>query len=103
MDKISYAISYEKDLRPESISKIINQNNNTNYLKTRTEYDIYNSNINYSSERKYKSKKNSKSKKGIKGKYSNMNINNYNRIVYMQNIKRKYYNIGKQNIKKEVV
>ena len=106
LDKISYAISYDKDLRPESISKKINQNNNTNYLNTRTEYDIYNSNINYSSEKKYNTKQNSKSKNkniiGIKGKYSNMNINNYNRIV-MQNIKRKHYNIGKQNIKNEVV
>ena len=106
MDKISYAISYDKDLRPESISKKINQNNNTNYLNTKTEYDIYNSN--YSSEKKYSTKNNSKSKsknknkKGIKGKYSNMNINNYNRIVYMQNIKRKHYNIGKKNIKNEL-
>ena len=107
MDKISYAISYDKDLRPESISKKINQNNNTNYLNTRTEYDIYNSNINYSSEKKYYTKDNSKSKskskKGIKGKYSNMNINNYSRIVYMQNIKRKHYNVGKQSIKNEIV
>ena len=103
MDKISYAISYDKDFRPESISKKINQNNNTNYLNSRTEYDIINSNINYSSEKKYKTKNNSKSKskKGIKGKYSNKNINNYNRIVFMQNIKRKHYNIGKQNIKNE--
>ena len=107
MDKISYAISYDKDLRPESISKKINQNNNTNYLNTRTEYDIQNSNINYSSEKKYSTKNNSKSKnkkpKGIKGKYSNMNVNNYNRIIYTQNIKRKHYNIGKQSIKNDGV
>ena len=105
VDKVSYAISYDKDLRPESISKKINKNsNNINNINTKTEYDIYSSNINYSSEKKFNSKNNSKSthKKGIKEKYLNLNLNNLSRINNMQNVKRKHYNIGKQNTKDDV-
>ena len=104
IDKVSYAISYDKDLRPESISKKINKNININNINSRTEYDVYSSNLDYSSEKKIKSKNNSKSnhKKGIKEKYLNLNLNNLNRINNMQNVKRKHYNIGKQSNKNEV-
>ena len=104
IDKVSYAISYDKDLRPESISKKINKTNNVNNINARTEFDVYNSNIDYSSEKKIKSKNNSKSthKKRIKEKYLNLNLNNLNRINNMQNIKRKHYNIGKLSNKGEV-
>ena len=104
IDKVSYAISYDKDLRPESISKKINKNSNTNNIIPRTEYDVYSSNMDYLSEKKIKSKNNSKSthKKGIKEKYLNLNLNNLNRINNMQNVKRKYYNIGKLSTKNEV-
>ena len=103
IDKVSYAISYDKDLRPESISKKINKNNNMNNINARTEYDVYSSNVDYSSEKKIKSKNNSKSthKKGIKEKYLNLNLNNLNRINNMQNVKRKHYNIGKLSTKNE--
>ena len=103
IDKVSYAISYDKDLRPESISKKINKNNNINNINARTDFDIYSSNIDYSSEKKINSKNQSKSphKKGIKEKFLNLNLNNLSRINNLQNIKRKHYNIGKQNTKRE--
>ena len=47
IDKISYAISYDKDLRPASISKKINntQCNTNNRNNIKAEYDNYNFNI----------------------------------------------------------
>ena len=107
IDKISYAISYDKDLRPSSISRKINKNHNNINLKT--ENDIIKYNHNYSSEKKSnkKSKNNSKTKSKNKNnknkeKLLNLNLNNLNRINNSQNIKRKHYNFGKSNNKMEI-
>ena len=95
IDKISYAISYDKDLRPASISKKINntQCNTNNRNNIKAEYDNYNFNIkhNYSSDKKNKNYSKSKSK-NKKNKYLNINLNNLNRINNMQNVQRKHYN-----------
>ena len=108
-DKISYAISYDKDLRPASISKKINNaQNNTNIRNKKTEYTNFNYDYihNYSSENKRNdnSKSKSKNKKNKKKeKYLNINLNNLNRINNMQNVKRKHYNYYKQNNKNEII
>ena len=104
IDKISYAISYDKDLRPASISKKINNTQNNINNTNKTEYDNTNNkfNKNYSSEKK--SNNNSKSKKyKNKEKYMNINLNNLNRINNMHNVKRKRYNVNKANNQNEVV
>ena len=97
LDKISYAISYDKDLRPESISKKINKNNNTNTninnIKTECNYNI-NSKFVDSSEKKHKNNKIN---------YLNLNLNNINRINIMKNIKRKHYNLEKSNFNNKVI
>ena len=105
IDKISYAISYDKDLRPESISKKVNTcnntssytnnntNNNTN-INVKTDYDIYNSNYN-SGEKNIHNK--DKNKKRNKEKF--LNLNNLNKICNTQNVKRRHYNLIKQNFK----
>ena len=93
INKISYAISYDKDLRPASISKKVNKNQNITNNNIIAKKDEENFNHNYSSGKG--SKKNSKSKNKnnkIKEKYMNINLNNLNRINNMQNIKRKHYN-----------
>ena len=99
LDKISYAISYDKDLRPESISKKINKNNNTNInnIKTECNYNI-NSKFVDSSEKKHNSKI-----KNNKINYLNLNLNNINRINIMKNIKRKHYNLEKSNLNNKVI
>ena len=92
INKISYAISYDKDLRPASISKKINNNQNTtnNIIAKKDDEMIKH---NYSSERKSKNNSKSKNKKNKnKEKYMNINLNNLNRINNMQNVKRKHYN-----------
>ena len=92
IDKISYAISYDKDLRPASISKKINntQYNTNDRNNIKAEYDNYNFSLkhNYSSEKKTKNNSKSKNKKN---KYLNINLNNLNRINNLQNVKRKHY------------
>lgn len=102
LDKISYAISYDKDLRPESISKKINKNNNTNtnINNIKTECNNYNINSNFvdSNEKKYNSKI-----KNNKINYLNLNLNNINRINIMKNIKRKHYNLEKSNLNNKVI
>ena len=65
-DKISYAISYDKDLRPASISKKINNTqNNTNINNKKAEYNNFNYEYihNYSSEKKRNNNNKSKNKK----------------------------------------
>ena len=105
IDKISYAISYDKDLRPASISKKINNTqNNINIRNDKAEYDNTNNKFNkkYSSEKK--SNNNSKSKKyKNKEKYMNINLNNLNRINNMHNVKRKRYIVNKENNQNEIV
>ena len=111
IDKVSYAISYDKDLRPASISKKINNTqNNMNSRNNKAEYDntnYYKFIQNYSSEKKSKkSNNNSKSKsKKYKNneKYMNINLNNLNRINNMHNVKRKHYNVNRANNKNEIV
>ena len=109
IDKVSYAISYDKDLRPASISKKINNTqNNMNSQNNKAEYDntnYYKFIQNYSSEKKSKkSNNNSKSKKyKNKEKYMNINLNNLKRINNMHNVKRKRYNVNKANNQNEVV
>ena len=102
-DKISYAISYDRDLRPENMSTKINKTNNTNNsiynLKAKLDKDNYNSN--YSKDKKTNSKSKSKEKKK-KERYFNLNLNNINRINNMQNIKRRHYIFDKSNIKHEI-
>ena len=98
VDKISYAISYDKDLRPANISKKINQTqNNTNIVKSEN-MENNNFNLRYSSEKKSKNKSKTKYKKNInKDKYLNINLNNLNRVNNVQNIKKKQYYYGQQN------
>ena len=98
VDKISYAISYDKDLRPANISKKINQTqNNTNIVKSEN-MENNNFNLRYSSEKKSKNKSKTKYKKNInKDKYLNVNLNNLNRVNNVQNIKKKQYYYGQQN------
>ena len=113
IDKVSYAISYDKDLRPASISKKINNTqNNMNSRNNKAEYDntnYYKFIQNYSSEKKSKkSNNNSKSKSKSKKyknneKYMNINLNNLNRINNMPNVKRKHYNVNRANNKNEIV
>ena len=113
IDKVSYAISYDKDLRPASISKKINNTqNNMNSRNNKAEYDntnYYKFIQNYSSEKKSKkSNNNSKSKSKSKKyknneKYMNINLNNLNRINNMHNVKRKHYNVNRANNKNEIV
>ena len=107
IDKISYAISYDKDLRPASISKKINNTqNNINNRNNKAEYDNinYNINQNYSSEKRSKNNSKSKSKKyKNKEKYLNLNLNNLNRINNMQSVKRKHYNFNKVYNKNEII
>ena len=108
-DKISYAISYDKNLRPSSISKKINNttSNNTN-LKTDYTSNLnnlhFNNNHNYSSEKKIKQSK-SKSKNKNKEKYLNLNLNNLNMNKYEKNIndQRKPKNIANQIIKNNII
>ena len=105
IDKISYAISYDKDLRPASISKKINNTqNNINIRNDKAEYDNTNNKFNkkYSSEKKSNNNSNSKKYKN-KEKYMNINLNNLNRINNMHNVKRKRYNVNKANNQNEVV
>ena len=98
VDKVSYAISYDKDLRPANISKKINQTqNNTNIVKSEN-MENNNFNLRYSSEKKSKNKSKTKYKKNInKDKYLNINLNNLNRVNNVQNIKKKQYYYGQQN------
>ena len=107
IDKISYAISYDKDLRPASISrKINNTQNNTNNINLKTDNDIFKVNLNYSSEKKSKNNSKSKSKNKHhknKEKLLNLNLNNLNRINNLQNVKRKHYNLGKSNNKIDIL
>ena len=109
IDKISYAISYDKDLRPASISKKINNTqNNINNRNNKAEYNNINYKFiqNYSSEKKSNnnSKSKSKSKKYKNNeKYMNINLNNLNRINNVHNVKRKHYNVNRANNKNEIV
>lgn len=100
LDKISYAISYDKDLRPESISKKINKNNNTNINNIKTECNNFNINPNFidSIDKKHNSRS-----KNNKINYLNLNLNNINRINIMKNIKRKHYNLEKSNLNNNVI
>jgi len=100
LDKISYAISYDKDLRPESISKKINKINNTNINNIKTECNNFNAHSNFVESSK--KKLNSKSKYN-KINYLNLNLNNINRINIMKNIKRKHYNLEKSNLNSNMI
>ena len=101
IDKISYAISYDKDLRPASISRKINRTHNkTNNINIKTENDMLKYSHNYSSEKKSKndskSKNNNKYHKS-KEKLLNLNLNDLNQINYLQNLRRKQNNFVKPN------
>ena len=76
-----------------------------NNINLKTDNDIFKVNLNYSSEKKSKNNSKSKSKSKSKNKYHknkekllNLNLNNLNRINNLQNVKRKYYNLGKSYI-----
>ena len=108
-DKISYAISYDKNLRPSSIAKKINNttSNNTN-LKTDYTTNLnnihFNNSHNYSSDKKINQSK-SRSKNKNKDKYLNLNLNNLNINKYEKNIsdQRKSSNIAKQKINNNLI
>ena len=110
IDKISYAISYDKDLRPASISRKINKtHNNTNNLNLKTDNDIIICNHNYSSEKKSKNNMKNDSKSKSKSKYHktkekflNLNLNNLKRINDLSNNKKKPYITVKSNNKMDV-
>ena len=107
-DKISYAISYDKNLRPSSISKKINNNTTTNNTNIKTDFTTNPNNIhfnhshNYSSEKKFNQ---SKSKNKNKEKYLNLNLNNINtnNIDKNKNEERKQNNIGKQIVNNNIL
>ena len=106
-DKVSYAISYDKNLKPSRISKKINNtaSNNTN-IKTdfttnpNNNYH-YNLSHNYSSDKKIInfSKRKSKSKE----KYLNLNLNNITKIDKIQNKEKQNYNFEKNIIKNNII
>ena len=105
-EKISYAISYDKNLRPSSIAKKIN-NTTTNNTNIKTDYTtnpnnlFFNSSYNYSSEKKLMNKSKSKSKN--KKKYLNLNLNNINKFENNKNKEIKHNNISKQIIKNNII
>ena len=107
IDKISYVISYDKNLRPASISRKINStHNNTNNINLKTDNDIFKVTLNYSTEKKSKNNSKSKSKNKYhknKEKLLNLNLNNLNRINNMKNVRRKHYNLGKSNNKVDIL
>ena len=108
-DKISYAISYDKNLRPSSISKKIN-NTTTNNTNLKTDFTTNPNNVyfnhshNYSSEKKINQSK-SKSKNKTKEKYLNLNLNNINgnNKEKNKNDERKNNNIGKQIVNNNII
>ena len=97
-----------KNLRPESISKKVN-NNITNNTNIKTDYTTNPSNKNYNSSymQKFSSEKklvnNSKSKDKNKDKNLNLNIDNSYKMNNIKNIKRKHYNIGRQINKNNII
>ena len=109
-EKISYAISYDKNLRPSSIAKKIN-NTTTNNTNIKTDYTtnpnnlFFNSSYNYSSEKKFKNQNKSTSKNKNKKKYLNLNLNNININKFDKNKNKdiKHYNINRQNVKNNII
>ena len=107
-DKISYAISYDKNLRPSSISKKINNNTTTNNTNLKTDFTTNPNNIyfnhshNFSSEKKLKQ---SRSKNKTKEKYLNLNLNNINtnKKDKNKNEERKKDNIGKHIVNNNII
>ena len=107
-DKISYAISYDKNLRPSSIAKKINNNTTTNNTNLKTDFTTNPNNIyfnhshNFSSEKKLKQ---SRSKNKTKEKYLNLNLNNINtnKKDKNKNEERKKDNIGKHIVKNNII
>ena len=108
-DKISYAISYDKNLRPASISKKINNttNNNTNI---KTDYTtnpnnlFYNSSSNFSREKQFKNQQSqSKSKNKNKKKYLNLNLNNISKFERIKSKEIRHYNVSRQMVKNNIV
>ena len=107
-DKISYAISYDKNLRPSSIAKKINNNTTTNNTNLKTDFTTNPNNIyfnhshNFSSEKKLKQ---SRSKNKTKEKYLNLNLNNINtnKKDKNKNEERKKDNIGKHIVNNNII
>ena len=107
-DKISYAISYDKNLRPSSIAKKINNNTTTNNTNLKTDFTTNPNNIyfnhshNFSSEKKIKQ---SRSKNKTKEKYLNLNLNNINtnKKDKNKNEERKKDNIGKHIVNNNII
>ena len=88
-EKISYAISYDKNLRPADYTT--NPNN-----------IFYNSSYNFSSEKKFKNPQ-SKSKSKNKEKYLNLNLNNLNKFDKIKNKEIRHYNVSRQIVKNNIV
>ena len=107
-DKISYEISYDKNLRPSSIAKKINNNTTTNNTNLKTDFTTNPNNIyfnhshNFSSEKKLKQ---SRSKNKTKEKYLNLNLNNINtnKKDKNKNEERKKDNIGKHIVNNNII
>ena len=99
IDKISYAISYDKDLNPEIISKKINKSNTSNNtiynINTKSDKDNYNSY--YSSDKKNNSKSKGKNQTKNKEIYLNLNSNSIKILNNIKNVKKRNYYLGKQN------
>lgn len=107
-EKISYVISYDKNLRPSSISKKIN-NTTSNNTNIKTDYStnpnnlFYNSIHNYSSEKIIKNYSKSKSKNKNKEKYLNLNLNNINKLENIKSNEIKHNNISQQILKNNII
>ena len=106
-DKVSYAISYDKNLKPSRISKKIN-NTTTNNTNIKTDFTTnpnnnyhYNLSHNYSSDKKIINFSKCKSKS--KEKYLNLNLNNITKIDKIQNKEKQNYNFEKNIIKNNII
>ena len=106
-DKVSYAISYDKNLKPSRISKKIN-NTTSNNTNIKTDFTTnpnnnyhYNLSHNYSSDKKIINFSKCKSKS--KEKYLNLNLNNITKIDKIQNKEKQNYNFEKNIIKNNII